>query len=72
MPMKKPFDPTSWAMPSDITSVIEAQRQGFDAMAKAGQIMAEAIRTCAERHVKAAQGAFEDLVKVKPASLSLN
>lgn len=69
--MKTPFDPKSWTTPSDFSSVIDAQRRSFDAMARAGQIMAEAIRACAERHVKAAQGAFEDMVKVPPSSLNL-
>lgn len=51
-PAKNPFDPNAW---------VEAQRRNFEAFTSAGQIVAESMRSVAERQAAMMQQAMHDL-----------
>ena len=66
MTNKSPFDPKHWPKVEGLPDLLATQQRSFEAMTKAGQILGEAMRQCAERQMQAAKSAFDQLVTTAP------
>lgn len=72
MTAKSPFDPKHWPKMEGFPDLLATQQRSFEAMTKAGQILGEAMRQCAERQMHAAKSAFDQLMTQTPKPMPVS